>query len=876
MEITKPNQLGISFRAIEYRKRFGLCVSGYLHVPFDQQESGVIWGEQSLWNYLSTAMTIPLIDEGVVKTTPEFLVHGQVFPPLHQPSACAVRARLGGTEKTLLAFGERYWDRNNPSDAKPLDKLALSWSHAYGGVDYAANLVGKGRSIQEGMKWLPNLELPHDRLIRPDQAVQPAGFGALDVMHPQRVATRGTYDENYLKEHSPGFAPDLDWSHFNIAPSDQWLKAPIKGDEPYALDHMHPTQRHIQGFLPGLRVRIFAEYGAIYTGNAVQDQASGAKVREVPMRLTTVWFFPHAERMVLVFHGMAETAEDDGSDIAGLLGGVERLSEVKADAHYLDVLRRRRDAQDGSVESMNDHDLLPASINIDDPAFEQAKSAFNMDGLQAEAKFRGAQAEVLGVRQLLSSQGQDPDALGLKMPTREVQPTTAELPAYLKAKRKEMEEQQWDQIDDMVTHVERMQAMVKSGELKPEQLNDARHRGPPDYRAQLHLQELKTLAEHSGQSLDTKDLEPKLMQIEALERINYVQVAHTQPPARKLVGEAASRHKEDTHWMLDKGIRNFAGADLTGADLADLDLRGIDFTGAWLESANLARSNVSGANFTAAVLAHSNLQGLIAIKANFTAANLGRSEMAGAIFDESEFGAAMMMQCDFAKTQFIKAKVVGAQWLESAWGKADWTGVQAADSLFHKFDLKGMVFTEANLAASTFIECDLTGVDLRAANLTGASFITCKLDGALMVGAQLSGAVFSLKCSLVGADMTQANLTSANLGESDLRGARLVKAVLDGACMPLARLDGCDMRLASIQGALMRRTILRKANLAGANFKDAIMQHADLRSTDLRSANLFGADLSRVKLDGDVRLDNALLKRARIWPRLTPEQQAVV
>jgi uncharacterized protein YjbI with pentapeptide repeats len=52
-----------------------------------------------------------------------------------------------------------------------------------------------------------------------------------------------------------------------------------------------------------------------------------------------------------------------------------------------------------------------------------------------------------------------------------------------------------------------------------------------------------------------------------------------------------------------------------------------------------------------------------------------------------------------------------------------------------------------------------------------------------------------------------------------------------------------------------------------------VMQHADLRGADLRRSNLFGADLSRVRLDGDVRFEDALLTRARTWPRLTPEQQ---
>jgi uncharacterized protein YjbI with pentapeptide repeats len=67
---------------------------------------------------------------------------------------------------------------------------------------------------------------------------------------------------------------------------------------------------------------------------------------------------------------------------------------------------------------------------------------------------------------------------------------------------------------------------------------------------------------------------------------------------------------------------------------------------------------------------------------------------------------------------------------------------------------------------------------------------------------------------------------------------------------------------------------MKGALLAGANFQEAILQHADLRGADMRNCNLFAADMSRVRLDGDVQLEGALLKRARTWPRLTPEQQA--
>ena len=107
MQVTKPQALGLSTRPVEFRKRFGLCISATLHLPFAQGEKGTLWAEQSMWNFLSREMAAPLIDEGVAKLTPEFLVHGRAYTSLDRPNACAVRARFAGREKTLLVFGVR-------------------------------------------------------------------------------------------------------------------------------------------------------------------------------------------------------------------------------------------------------------------------------------------------------------------------------------------------------------------------------------------------------------------------------------------------------------------------------------------------------------------------------------------------------------------------------------------------------------------------------------------------------------------------------------------------------------------------------------------------------------------------------------------------
>lgn len=867
MHVIKPQSLGLSARPMEYRKRFGLCVSGYLHVPFAQAPRGTLWSEQSMWNFLAAEMAQPLIDEGIAKLTPEFLVHGNAYATAERPNAVAVRARLGETEKTVLAFGERHWDGGKASAPLPFERMPLAWTQAYGGDGFAPNPQGRGRSLVDGVRRLPNLEMPSSRLHGPDDVIVPAAFGPLDVMHPQRAALRGTYDDAWLKEHAPGFAPDLDWKYFNLAPKDQWLGAPLRGDEAFALENMHPSKPLIDGKLPALAVRAFANYAITSDGG----NSAGHKLREIPMRLTTVWFYPHAERMVLIFQGLAEVSEDDASDVSHLIGGVERLGEAKPAPHYLEVLAKRQDGKRAAVQALNDADLLPDTLDTVDPETERTQSLMRPDGLREEAQYRRGEIDVEMARDELRAQGKDPDALGVRMPPREKRPTAAELPAYLERIEKEMEKQQWAAVEDAVTQLENALAFAqKVGRIPP----DLVHRGPPTYRASAQLVEIEKGFALGDKSFDKSTMAQQLAQQELALHMDYLKNAHMQPPAHALQGERGIQARREIEWLLGRGIRVLPGIDLTGVDLSRLDLSGVDFSGAWLESANLEGANLSGANLRAAVLAHANLGNVIAIGANFQAANLGRARLGGAVFDKAKFSGTTLTHCNLAQTQLREAELNNVDLLHTTWGLADWSSFIGGGLLFYKLDLKGLVLAEAHLTSCNFIECDLEGVDFRGAQLTSASFVACRADRSNFAGARLAGATFAQKTSLAGADFTQADLQGANLGECRLDGARLVRARLDGANLSMARLEGCDARLASAQGALLRKAGLARTNLAGANFKEALLPRADLRGADLRNANLFGADLARVQLDADVRLEGALLQRARTYPRLTPEQQA--
>ncbi len=859
MQIVKPRALGLSTRPVEFRKRFGLCISACLHLPFVQAERGTLWAEQSMWDFLGREMARPMIDEGVAKLTPEFLVSGHAYPPGGVPAAaCAVRARVGALEKVVLVFGDRHWQGDRPSAPAPFATMPLTAARSYGGSDFAANPAGRGRMAEGAVRWLPNLELPADRVVRPDQAVVPAVFGPLDITHPQRVQWRGTYDERYLHEHAPGFAPDTDWRTFNLAPTDQWFAAPLVGDEAFTFENMHPEQPVVQGRLPGLRARAFAGYGA----------GAEARVREVPLRLTTLWFFPHALRCVAIFHGLAECGTDDGSDVTSLLGAVERLGEPRDDAHYLACVERRADSRLGAVHALTDDDLLPDGVETQDPDVEAAQAPFATEGLQAEAQYRRAALDVEMAREKAVAMGQDPDALGIVMPVRDTPPKGAALAPWLQARLAEAEAQQWKAVEQAVGGLELVFGLADANKVSPA---DLVHRGPPVYRAAGEFERLRAAG---APQLET--LRPKLQAVEESQRAGYLQGAHLQPPARRRPPGQDDDVREQLRQAAARGLRCFFGADFTGADLSGLDLRGMDFTEAWLESVDLRGANVSGARFERAVLAHADLSGATAIGADFRRANLGASRWAGGVFDDADFRDATLMRARLGGSQARRARFARASMLETEWsegGLVDWSEADMSSTTLHELGLAGVVWTGATLSGCTLTGCDLRGADLRGARMTGTTFVTCALDGARLAGVDAVGAVAVKDCSAAGTDWRGARLQRFNFGGSDLRRACFAGARLDGANLSEAWLEDADLMQAVAPGALWRRARLARANLGRANLRDGVLQHADLRGADLRASNLFGADLSRVRLDGSTRFDGALLSRARTWPRLTREQQ---
>lgn len=386
MKIFKEKQHSFFPRPFGIRDKLYLSVG--VMVFFDLNDPSGLLTEQELWKTLPGELgPKPILDQGIPKPRGEVLVTGSCFAPrgTSRP-ASQVRVRVGEVDKALNIFGDRYWKNGLITQAENFVEMPIVWANAFGGQGYEKNPLGKGiHKVPlpcggEAVP-LPNLELPAQQIGSPGQTPDPAGFGPLDLMWPQRAKKNGTYDEKWKTERWPYFPDDMNYEFFNMASEDQFAQGYFEGGEGVAIENMHPDLRVIQSSLPRLRMRCFVTRDTAFkphtfpAGPLPSHQLKETdEFREVSTRLETVWLFPHILRGLLIYRGTTEVADEEGGDVLRVLIRHEDKGEPpKPIEHYRDLQIK----------------LLDRGVDIDLSAMEETlkKAETSMLGLKNIPKF---------------------------------------------------------------------------------------------------------------------------------------------------------------------------------------------------------------------------------------------------------------------------------------------------------------------------------------------------------------------------------------------------------------------------------------------------------------------------------------------------------
>jgi uncharacterized protein YjbI with pentapeptide repeats len=223
---------------------------------------------------------------------------------------------------------------------------------------------------------------------------------------------------------------------------------------------------------------------------------------------------------------------------------------------------------------------------------------------------------------------------------------------------------------------------------------------------------------------------------------------------------AAGMTARDVTSLLFNASR-FPPPDLSGQNLSELDLAGLDFKGARLAGGDFYGADLTGANLAATDLRGAKLDRATIIDAEFSSANLeGATILRPNAF--SDFESDRREAPRFAGARMKGAKIIGRlDWVDFRWS-------DLSDAVFGVPDARAEVFLTSRVL--------LNGANFSEATLKGAVFMGASLRFARFRGADLRGADLRdtdlTRADFTDADLTGANVTAANLDEANFAGAR--------------------------------------------------------------------------------------------------------
>ncbi len=251
------------------------------------------------------------------KVRADVVLVGHAVAPGGSATSMEVAFRFGsgdsGFARRILVFGDRTWVRAKgpfaPTAPEPFVRMPLAFDRAFGGPGFAPNTAGLGHHdpMHRGPVPLPNLEDPDQVLRTPRQCPPPAACSPIPL----------AWKDRWADKHESGLclADALDWTRFQAAPAPQQL-AFLRGDEPFAIAGLSARHPAIEGSLPGLRARCFAEWRGLATTGG--PPPAPARFEEVALRLDTVVFDVDAMKVSLVWRGAVPVDDERAPGIQGL------------------------------------------------------------------------------------------------------------------------------------------------------------------------------------------------------------------------------------------------------------------------------------------------------------------------------------------------------------------------------------------------------------------------------------------------------------------------------------------------------------------------------------------------------------------------------
>jgi uncharacterized protein YjbI with pentapeptide repeats len=887
MKIIYPLQITPQSIVLEQDNRFRLILSSTLAIGLNENKS--ILAIDSIKKTIESMGDKPAFDMGMPKPKAEFLVSGSYHSPGKQPvPAGEAKIKVGGKEKSLYVFGPRSWSGGIPTNPEPITSLPLGYNFAFGGSGFPDNPNGIG--FKDGL--LPQIESPNSLIDSPNAQTQAAGFAPLEPFCPKRARYMGTYDEQYMQKYFPGYPADMDWRAFMCSHEDQWRDDYYLGDESYELHNMHPEESLIKGKLPNLYSRAFIQY------KADTDAGNDNAIKEIPMNIDTIWFFPEAKIALLISRGGIEVSDDEASEISHTMQAYERRSDPERDlAYYQIALNRRLQGDDRLLDNLNTQDLIAVG---DKCAMEllqdiaQADDTSNAFADNMDAKVAGVQemvdAEVDKAKGTFEKQladsaipaDQKPDLDALLKPSEQSNPEGEDLKRKMDEilpginsgnpkdiKLKDFSFDKIDKLTALTTEFTNKKQDEAKALMKPE-LEKA--------KASM-LEQLENNAEALTPD-NSKLIQANIKQLDDMIEDKTPDAPLPRVNAEEIIGEMNTMSPEISNQILTLQKMEAMGSDAETLKKMESQLQNLIKT----ENNELheqIRSAETSFKEVYIMAAHAMTDGLHPHKVTVVER---RSE-----FIRKRAGGEPLADCDWAcidlRGQQLDNIDLSGAYLEqvnftgASLRNANFSGAILARAILDNCDLSGANLEGANVGGvhahnANFTGADLTGAQLSNGDFTKANFSECQMEGlqpleicvdeAIFAGAQMNGMLFLERhlqgSQFAGATMDKAIFIDSQFNDVSFENTHMHKSTFTDARIHKVNFDGADMTgscfVATEEGKSAMTEVsfveadLSKCNLQGMQMANAKMHKARLEYASLMDADLSGADLSSVQAKG--------------------------
>lgn len=880
MKIIKPLSLGVLHKPYQVQGQNYLSVAaiGFFRLGAENER---FLSESLQWPKVIASLPAgqPL-DEVMPKQKAEALLLGSAHSPGGKPcTELCVCMCVADIVKSLCIRGNREWryglaPLHSISKPKPFSTMPLVYQNAYGGAGHPANPLGCGYTgnpltalIGRNMGSMPNIEAPGAPITSHWRRSTPAGFGPLQVAWTPRKNKFGTYNKVWLKNDAPGFARDIDWSVFNLAPPDQWSPHFFQGGEAYRLLNLHPKQTQLDGHLPQLQASAFV----------LKNGQNAEQAAPIALRMDTVWFLPEHDLGIAIYHGQTEIDDSDGLDVAALMVAYEDPAQPKSLEHYRRVMALRLDSATAAHHAFNESQLAADRS----PPEQARRAAAQQQAEAAELAKRQRQLDLIDAEFWTKNSMTPPaDYVSPKAQPMEFGLVTTALVtegdfdlsktiAHAQTMANKAEQQGRAALDDMRKKLpEQAPSPAASDEQILEKLIE---------RAMIPAYDLLPAGETGCDPQVAQQL-AQLEQAQALGKFSseaqYQQArqAVIQIPAQRRAARRASPTPTVAELPLSSGVARQFGQRITGWQLSGICLAGRDLPGA----------NLAGCDFSGADLRQVMLEGADLSQATFAGANLHGAVLTGAKLDGTDFSNANLAEANLSNSsgkniRFQHAQLSRAQALSASWQQADLRGAIMDDVLAVKINLSHAILDDvsANRAIllqaqaddSSWLRASLIKTVLLRASMQRCDVSHAKLNKTILIEAQLQHSRWDhaqwLNVQATGkTDFSHASLRAVKASDCGLHGVTLSKADLRAAQFLRCDFGQCNLQSAQMDDGIFSYSLFLQANLRCVSARRADFLQTLCRKTDFSGADLDDASFAQSEQSESIGVDGKT-ERAR-------------